>query len=38
VALRRGGGQLVASARIPVQAIVAALDLAEATSAPTPVG
>jgi len=38
VALRRGGGQLVASARIPVQAIVAALDLAEATSTPTPVG
>jgi hypothetical protein len=37
VALRRGGGQLVASARIPVQAIVAALDLAEAGSAPAAV-
>ena len=29
-ALRRGGGQLVASGRIPVQAILAALDKAEA--------
>jgi Family of unknown function (DUF6325) len=29
-ALRRGGGQLVASGRIPVQAILAALDAAEA--------
>jgi hypothetical protein len=28
-ALRRGGGQLVASGRIPVQAILAALDAAE---------
>ena len=31
-ALRRSGGQLVASGRIPVQAILAALDAAEATS------
>ena len=31
VALRRSGGQLVASGRIPVQAIVAALDAIEAT-------
>ena len=29
-ALRRGGGQLVASGRIPVQAILAAVDAAEA--------
>ena len=29
-ALRRSGGQLVASGRIPIQAIVAALDAAEA--------
>jgi hypothetical protein len=28
-ALRRGGGQLVASGRIPVQAVLAALDAAE---------
>ena len=32
VAIRRGGGQLVASGRIPVQAILAALDAAEATT------
>jgi hypothetical protein len=32
VALRRSGGQLVASGRIPVQAILAALDAAEATN------
>ena len=31
VALRRSGGQLVASGRIPVQAIIAALDATEAT-------
>ena len=31
VALRRSGGQLVASGRIPVQAILAALDALEAT-------
>ena len=31
VALRRSGGQLVASGRIPVQAILAALDATEAT-------
>ncbi len=31
-AVRRGGGQLVASGRIPVQAIEAALDAAEADS------
>jgi len=31
VALRRSGGQLVASGRIPVQAILASLDEAEAT-------
>jgi hypothetical protein len=30
VALRRSGGQLVASGRIPVQAIVASLDASEA--------
>jgi len=30
VALRRAGGQLVASGRIPVQAVIAALDAAEA--------
>jgi Family of unknown function (DUF6325) len=30
VALRRSGGQLVASGRIPVQAIIASLDAAEA--------
>jgi hypothetical protein len=29
-ALRRGGGQLVASGRIPVQAVLAALDATEA--------
>lgn len=29
-AVRRGGGQLVASGRIPVQAMIAALDAAEA--------
>jgi Family of unknown function (DUF6325) len=33
VALRRGGGQLVASGRIPVQALLAALDEAEARAA-----
>jgi hypothetical protein len=32
VALRRSGGQLVASGRIPVQAILASLDAVEATS------
>jgi len=32
-ALRRSGGQLVASGRIPVQAILAALDAAEAAEA-----
>ena len=31
VALRRSGGQLVASGRLPIQAIIAALDAAEAT-------
>ena len=31
-ALRRGGGQLVASGRIPVQALLAAVDAAEADS------
>ena len=31
-ALRRGGGQLVASGRIPVQAALAALDAAEANA------
>ena len=31
VALRRGGAQLVASGRIPVQAVLAALDAAEAS-------
>jgi len=31
-ALRRGGAQLVASGRIPVQAILAALDASEATA------
>jgi hypothetical protein len=32
VALRKSGGQLVASGRIPVQAILASLDAAEATT------
>jgi hypothetical protein len=32
VALRRSGGQLVASGRLPVQAILAALDAAEAAT------
>ena len=32
VALRRSGGQLVASGRIPIQAIVASLEAAEATT------
>ena len=32
VALRKSGGQLVASGRIPVQAIIAALDAAEAVN------
>ena len=31
-AMRRSGGQLVASGRLPVQAILAALDAAEATT------
>jgi hypothetical protein len=31
-AIRRGGGQLVASGRIPIQAILASLDAMEATS------
>ena len=31
-ALRRGGGQLVASGRIPVQAVLAALDAADVKS------
>jgi Family of unknown function (DUF6325) len=35
-ALRRGGGQLVASGRIPVQALLAALDAAEARDKATP--
>ena len=35
-ALRRGGAQLVASGRIPVQAILAALDASEADASPTP--
>jgi Family of unknown function (DUF6325) len=35
VALRRGGAQLVASARIPVQALIAALDAAEAENRQT---
>ncbi len=34
-ALRRGGGQLVASGRIPVQALLAALDAAEAKATTT---
>jgi hypothetical protein len=34
-ALRRGGGQLVASGRIPVQAMLAALDAAEAKATTT---
>jgi hypothetical protein len=33
VAIRKGGGQLVASGRIPVQALLAALDAAEARDA-----
>jgi hypothetical protein len=35
-ALRRGGGQLVASGRIPVQAILASLDAAEEAEAANP--
>ena len=31
VALRRSGGQLVASGRIPIQALIASLDAVEAT-------
>ena len=31
-ALRRSGGQLVASGRIPVQAVLAALDAVEAAT------
>ena len=31
-ALRRGGGQLVASGRIPVQALIAAVDAADSNS------
>ena len=34
VELRRGGGQLVAHGRIPVQALLAAVDAAEARSEP----
>jgi uncharacterized membrane protein len=34
--LRRGGGQLVAHGRIPVQALLAAVDAAEARSSPMP--
>jgi hypothetical protein len=37
-ALRRGGGQLVATGRIPVQGILAALDAAEAADAASPAG
>jgi hypothetical protein len=33
-ALRRGGGQLVASGRIPVQAVLASLEAAEAAALP----
>jgi len=33
-ALRRGGGQLVAGGRIPVQALLASLDAVEAAEAP----
>lgn len=32
IALRRSGGQLVASGRLPIQAIVASLEAAEATT------
>jgi hypothetical protein len=35
-AMRRGGGQLVASGRIPVQGILAALDAAEAADSADP--
>ena len=35
VALRRSGAQLVANGRIPVQAILAALDAAEASESTT---
>ena len=34
-AIRRGGGQLVASGRIPVQAVLASLDAMEAADAPS---
>lgn len=33
-AVRRGGGQLVASGRIPVQALLSAMDLAESAADP----
>jgi hypothetical protein len=36
VALRRSGGQLVASGRLPIQAIIAALDAVEAEAGATP--
>ena len=32
VALRKSGGQLVASGRLPIQAILASLEAAEATN------
>jgi hypothetical protein len=35
-ALRRSGGQLVATGRIPVQAILAALDATEPADVPAP--
>ena len=35
-ALRRSGGQLVANGRIPIQAMLAALDAAEETESTTP--
>ena len=37
VALRRGGGRLVADARIPIQGLLAALDATEADTAPVTV-
>jgi hypothetical protein len=38
VAFRRGGGQLIADARIPIQGLLAALDAAEASMPAAPVG
>jgi hypothetical protein len=36
--MRRAGGQLIANGRIPIQAIIAAVEADEAESAREPVG